>query len=79
MTKAKTKVVKEPPLQYVVLRKILYKAMLPKETEVIEPAADPYAADSRRITLDHLPKADVKKVIMLKIVAPDKTEPVKKE
>ena len=81
MTKKKTKVEEpvEQPIEapeeeteqlYVVLTRIIYKAMIPGERKYIDPAPDPYADDAPRITLEHLSAADVNRLIMRRIVAP---------
>lgn len=73
MTKKQTAAQKEEaPQEYVVLVRIAYKAMIPNERRIIDPAPDPYAADAPRITLEHLSKADINRVIMRKCVAPVK-------
>ena len=70
---------KEPPKQYVVLTRILYKAMIPGETELIEAAPDPYAPDAPRVTLEHLGPVDVNRLLMRRIVAEDKPQAQKEE
>lgn len=74
MTKRKTvkSEEKEPGRQYVILQRVSYKAMIPAEREIIEPAEDPFAPESRRITCEHLGKADINRLIMRNIIAPDK-------
>ena len=74
MTKKKSAAKSKKPDQYVVLQTIMYKAMIPEEREIIHPADDPYAADSRRVTLDHMPQTDRNKLLMRKIVALDVQE-----
>ena len=76
MTKKKT-TKKEPVQQYVILKPIMYKVMIPEEYEFINPAEDPYAPDARRITLEHLSKADINRVLMRRIVAEDVPQPTK--
>jgi len=71
MTKKKT-TAKEVPAKYVVLRRIAYKSMMPQEREIIEPAEDPYAEDAPRVTFEHLSTGEINKLVMLKIIAPEK-------
>ncbi|RKZ09236.1 hypothetical protein DRQ25_07175 [Candidatus Fermentibacteria bacterium] len=71
MTKKKTEV-KVAPQKYVVLRRISYKSMNPKERRIIDPAADPYAEDAPRVTFEHLSKGEVNKLVMMNIIAPEK-------
>jgi len=67
MTKKKT--TKEPQRQYVILQPVLYKAMIPDEFELIQPAADPYADDAPRRPFEHLGKTDINRLLMRNIIA----------
>lgn len=70
MTKKTVETKDEELQEYVVLRRISYKAMIPNERRIIEPAQDPYAEDAPRITLEHLGQVDINRLVMKKIVAP---------
>ena len=58
------------PQQYVVLQRVLYRSNSP-DYRLIEPAADPYAPDAPRVTLDHLSPAERNIVLLRKLFAPD--------
>ena len=80
MTKRKTDSSKEesekaaPLVQYVILKRVLYKAMIPQEFELIKPAADPFAPDAPRRPFEHLGKVDINRLLMRRIIAEDKVE-----
>ena len=60
----------DKPKEYVILKRISYKAMIPTEREIIDPAPDPFAPDAPRRTFDHLKEADIHRLIMRKCIAP---------
>jgi len=64
----------EAQTQYVILKAVLYKAMIPEEFELIKPEEDPYADSSPRRPFEHLGEKDINRLLMRRIIAEDKVE-----